>query len=139
MSDANGNLSETLSLISANRTLIAKKMTGGEALKPEVVHGLQTVEQVFDHYKPAINFRFEDAAGFTRYEELKFKTLDDFSLSNIAGQSHFLTQQTAKKKFYLKLAAQLKTNQLLRDVLANADKRRVFEAMVKSMIKDIKK
>lgn len=139
MSETNGNTGETLHLISANRTLIAKKMTEGEVLKPEVVHGLQTVEQVIGHYRPAINFRFEDAAGFTRYEELHFKTLDDFRCSSITKQSDFLTQQAAKKQVYLKLAGQLKTNQLLREVLANTDKRKVFEAMVKEMINDIKK
>lgn len=139
MSDANGNLGETLNHISANRTLIARKLTLDEALKPEVVHGLQTVEQVFKHYQPTLHFRFEDSEGFTRSEELKFKTVDDFSCSSISRQSQFLTHQLEKKKIYLKLAGQLKTNQSLRDSLTDVNKRKAFEAMLKAMIEDLKK
>ncbi|MCH5720980.1 hypothetical protein [Niabella hibiscisoli] len=98
MSDANAQAGETLNHISANRTLIAKKFTVGDVLKPEVVHGLQTVSQVFEHYRPALEFRFEDAGGFTHLEELKFKSVDDFSWSSINRHSHFLTRQTAKRR-----------------------------------------
>lgn len=139
MSDANGNLGETLNHISANRTLIARKLTVEEVLRPEVVHGLQTVEQVFNHYQPALHFRFEDTAGFTRSEELRFKTVDDFSCSGITRQSPFLTSQLAKKKVYLKLAGQLKTNQSLREVLTDVNKRKAFEAILKAMTEDLKK
>lgn len=139
MSDANGNLAETLNHISANRTLIAKKLTVDEVLKPEVVHGLQTVEQVFNHYQPILHFRFEDAGGLIRSEELRFKTVDDFSCSSITRQSRFLTCQLEKKKIYLKLAGQLKTNQPLRDILADKNKRKAFEAMLKTMMEDLKK
>lgn len=139
MSDTNGNVAETLNHISANRTLIAKKLTLEEALRPEVVHGLQTVEQVFNHYQPTLHFRFEDAEGLTRSEELKFKTVDDFSCSSITRQSRFLTHQLEKKKIYLKLAGQLKTNQSLRDTLNDVNKRKAFEAMLKAMMEDLKK
>ena len=139
MSDANGNLGETLNHISANRTLIAKKLTVEEVLRPEVVHGLQTVEQIFNHYQPTLHFRFEDAAGFTRSEELRFMAIEDFSCSSIIRQSPFLTHQLAKKRIYLKLAAQLKTNPSLREVLTDANKRNAFEAMLKAMTEDLKK
>ncbi|MGE9312450.1 type VI secretion system contractile sheath small subunit [Niabella sp. CJ426] len=139
MSDTNGNLAETLNHISANRTLIAKKLTLEEALSPEVVHGLQTVEQVFNHYQPTLHFGFDDAEGLTRSEELKFKTVDDFSCSSITRQSPFLNHQLEKKKIYLKLAGQLKTNQPLRDVLADKNKRKAFEAMLKAIMEDLKK
>ncbi|HTG57393.1 MAG TPA: hypothetical protein VL943_14045, partial [Niabella sp.] len=110
-----------------------------EVLRPEVVHGLQTVEQVFNYYRPRLHFRFEDAAGFTRSEELRFMAVDDFSCSSITGQSRFLTHQLEKKKIYLKLAGQLKTNQPLRDVLADKNKRKAFEAMLKAVMEDLKK
>ncbi|WP_114789419.1 type VI secretion system contractile sheath small subunit [Niabella yanshanensis] len=139
MSDANGNLGETLNHISANRTLIAKKLTVEEVMKPEVVHGLQTIEQVFNYYQPRLHFRFEDPEGLARSEELRFKTIDDFSCSSITRQSRFLTHQLEKKKIYLKLARQLKTNQPLRDVLTDKNKRKAFETMLKAMMEDLKK
>lgn len=139
MSDANGNLGETLNHISANRTLIANKLTVEEVSRPEVVHGLQTVEQVFNHYQPTLHFRFEDAAGFTRSEELRFQTVDDFSCSSIIRQSPFLTRQLAKKRIYLKLAGQLKTNLSLREVLTDVNKRKDFEGVLRAMMEDLKK
>ncbi len=139
MNDTKTYIGETLNQISANRTLIAKKFTINEVLKPEVVHGLQTVDQVFEHYRPAFEFRFEDAAGFTHLEELKFKAVDDFSWSNINRQSLFLTREMAKKKMYLKLAGLLKTNQSLIKVFADANKRNALGAMVEAMIEDLKK
>lgn len=139
MSDTNGNAGETLHHISANRTLIATKLTLGEVLKPEIEHGLQTVEQVFKRYQPTLHFRFEDPGGFNRSEELRFKTVDDFSCSSITRQSSFLTRQQAKKQIYLKLAGQLKTNQSLRNTLTDVNKRKAFEAMLKAMMGDLKK
>jgi predicted component of type VI protein secretion system len=139
MSDTNGNISETLNHISANRTLIAKKMTVDEVLKPEVVHGLKNVDQLFEHYKPVLNFRFEDAEGFTQLEELRFQSVDDFSCNNIVQQSDFLTRQVTKKNRYLKLAGQLKSNRSLREVLTDANKRKVFEVIVKEMMEELKK
>ena len=40
--------SEAFGDIPQNRTLIAEKLTKDTPVKPEVVHGLQTVEQVFN-------------------------------------------------------------------------------------------
>lgn len=139
MSDTNVNIGEALIHISANRTLIAKKLTAGEVVKPEVVHGLQTLDQVFEYYKPVLNFRFEDADGFTKSEELRFKTVEDFGLNNITRQSNFLNRQNTKKQIYLKLARQLKLSQSLKDMLADANKRKAFGTILKTMMDDLKK
>ena len=47
--------SEAFADIPQNRTLMAEKLTKDAPVKPEIVHGLQTVEQVFAHYKPNIS------------------------------------------------------------------------------------
>ena len=60
--------SEAFADIPQNRTLMAEKLTKDAPVKPEIVHGLQTVEQVFAHYKPDVSIDFEDAEGVTKKE-----------------------------------------------------------------------
>lgn len=139
MSLAKTHTGEALTDISANRTLIAKKFTTGEVMKPEVIHGLQTVEQVFNYYRPALNFRFGDPKGITWPEELKFSKLEDFALSSIIQQSDFLKRQVAKKQMCLKLAGRVKINQSLAQALTDVDKRRSFEKLIKTMMDDLRK
>ncbi len=38
--------------ISPNKTLFIQKLTNDDPVTPEIVEGLQTVEQVFNHFKP---------------------------------------------------------------------------------------
>ena len=53
--------SEAILEIAQNRTLIAQKLTGQTPIRPEIVEGLSTVEQVFEHFKPVVKVIFEDA------------------------------------------------------------------------------
>ena len=49
---------EAIIEISHNRTLFAEKLTQQTPVKPEIVQGLTSVEDVFENYKPAVPVTF---------------------------------------------------------------------------------
>src|ERR1700753_2334395 len=89
--------SEAMVDIPQNRTLMAEKLTKDTPVKPEIVYGLQTTEQVFEHYKPTLNMDFHDVEGMTVRETLKFRNVGDFGIKGITGQSGFLQDYTTRK------------------------------------------
>jgi len=129
--------SEAFADIPQNRTLIAEKLTKDAPVKPEVVHGLQTVEQVFAHYKPELNVDFEDTEGTTRKETLRFTNLGDFGTRGITAQSEFLKDNAAQKEEYLKIIKQLKSNKILKSALADPEAKQALLDAIKSMIAEL--
>ena len=130
--------SEAFADIPQNRTLMAEKLTKDAPVKPEVVHGLQTVEQVFEHYKPEIGVDFTDADGSTRKETLSFTNLGDFGVKGITEQSEFLKDNQSQKDEYLKIMKQLKTNKILKAALTDADAKQALLDAINSMITELK-
>src|SRR6516225_5516599 len=51
--------SEAFVDISPNKTLFVQQLTEQEPIKPEIVEGLKTVEEVFKHFKPKVSVDFE--------------------------------------------------------------------------------
>src|SRR5690606_40760867 len=105
-SDAN----EAIQEIPKNRTLLVEKLTDSQPIKPEVVKGLKTIEDVFEHFKPEIDVDFEDEDGVSKKETLSFKHLGDFGSKGITKQSKFLKDLNTEKDQYIKIIKQLKTN-----------------------------
>lgn len=129
--------SEAFVDIPQNRTLMAEKLTKDAPVKPEVVHGLQTIEQVFEHFKPEIGVDFEDADGLTRKESLSFTTLGDFGTKGITAQSAFLKDNAAKKEEYLKIIKQLKSNKILKTALADPEAKQALLDAINGMVADL--
>src|SRR5579862_8727494 len=104
--------SEAILEIAQNRTLMAEKLTKDAPVKPVIVQGLQSVEQVFENYKPEVSVDFQDADGATKKETLHFSNLGDFGIKGITEQSEFLKDNTTQKEEYLKIMKQLKSNKI---------------------------
>jgi hypothetical protein len=130
--------SEAILEISQNRTLMAEKLTKDPPVKPVIVHGLQTIEQVFENYKPEVGVDFQDADGKTKKETLHFSNLGDFSVKGITQQSEFLRDNTTQKEEYLKIMKQLKSNKILKTALANADAKQALLDAIHGMIAELK-
>jgi len=80
--------SEAISEISQNRTLLVEQLTSDPPVKPEMVEGLKTVEEVFEHFKPKVEVEFEQEDGSEIKEELSFNNLgDNCSKQFFAGSS----------------------------------------------------
>lgn len=129
--------SEAFADIPQNRTLMAEKLTKDAPVKPEIVHGLQTVEQVFAHYKPDVSIDFEDADGVTKKETLSFKNLGDFGVKGITEQSEFLKDNASQKDEYLKIIKQLKSNKILKTALADPDAKTAILDAIQGMIAEL--
>jgi hypothetical protein len=128
---------EAFADIPQNRVLMAEKLTADPPVKPEIVEGLTTVEEVFGHFKPKIEMDFETEEGTTRKETLRFNNLADFGVKGITGQSGFLGDLTMKSQQYKKIIKQLKTNKLLKTALANSDSKQGLIDSLNALIKEL--
>lgn len=131
--------SEAFADIPQNRTLMAEKLTKDAPVKPEIVHDLQTIEQVFAHFKPNIDLDFEDADGVTRKENLSFSNLGDFGTKGITAQSEFLQDNASQKEEYYKIIKQLKSNKILKTALSDPEAKSSLLDALASMIEELKK
>lgn len=128
---------EAIVEISHNRTLFAEKLTQQTPVKPEIVQGLTSVEDVFENYKPSVPVTFHDADGRTVPETLRFHNLGDFGVKGITAQSPFLDDLAAEKEQFLKIMKHLKTNKILKTALADPSARQALLGAIRGMLKDL--
>jgi hypothetical protein len=128
---------EAFADIPQNRVLLAEKLTVNAPVKPEVVEGLTTVEQVFEHFKPKIDLDFETEEGASKKETLHFNNLGDFGVKGITTQSAFLNDLTMKKEQFQKVIKQLKTNKLLKQTLTDASSKQALLDSLHALIREL--
>ena len=129
--------SEAILEIAPNRTLIAQKLSAENPVKPELVEGLNTLDKVFEHFKPTMKVDFEDSEGATKVEELTFKNLGDFGTKGITAQSAFLTGLATEKDQDQKIIKQLKTNKLLKAALEDPDAKKALQDTLEALIAEL--
>src|SRR6056297_2588614 len=132
-----GDASEAFAEIPQNRTLICEKLTNDAPIKPAIVDGLQTIDDVFEHYKPNVAVTFEDSEGTQKEETLSFKGLSDFGVKGITAQSEFLQDLSIEKEQYQKIIKQLKGNRLLRKTLENPETKADLLGVMYALIKEL--
>ncbi len=135
--EVKGDASEAFAEIPQNRTLLCEKLTGDDPIKPEIAQGLQTIEDVFDHYKPKVEVEFEDSEGVGKEETLSFSGLSDFGMKGITAQSDFLKDLNIEKEQYQKIIKQLKSNKLLRKTLENPESKADLLGVMYALIKEL--
>jgi hypothetical protein len=128
---------EAFADIPQNRVLMAEKLTASTPIRPEIVQGLTSVEEVFEHFKPKIDLDFETEEGTGKKETLQFNNLGDFGVKGITAQSSYLGDLTLKKEQYHKIIKQLKTNKLLKQALANAETKEGLINSLNALIKEL--
>jgi len=129
--------SEAILEIQGNKTLIAQKLTAEDAINPEAVTGLKTVDDVFRYFKPQIGVSFETQNGETVKEDLKFRNLGDFTAKNITAQSNYLNSLSVEQEQYSKILKQLKANKVLRSMLENEETRQAFLEALKTLSQEL--
>ena len=128
---------EAILEIPQNRTLIAQKLTGDTPIRPELVQGLNTIEQIFEHFKPSVKVNFENAEGAMKSEELKFANLGDFGVKGITNQSKFLSNLETEKDQYQKIIKQLKSNKILKAALDDPDAKTALLETIQDLIAEL--
>lgn len=128
---------EALQEIPQNRTLLIEKLTQDQPIKPQVVKGLKTIDDVFEHYKPEVEVDFEDSEGVGKKEKLSFSNLGDFGDKGITRQSAFLKGLSTEKDQYVKIIKQLKTNKILKAALTDPDAKQALLESIRALLTEI--
>jgi predicted component of type VI protein secretion system len=129
--------SEGMAEISMNRSLFVQKLTADDPVRPEAVYDLKTVEEVFEHFKPAVEVEFEQEDGSNKSEEIRFNSVGDFKASSMVNQSPFLQDLNAQKEDYQKINKQLKSNKLVRNVIENPETKASFINALQNLIQEL--
>lgn len=128
---------EAFADIPQNRTLMVEKLTADPPVKPEVLTGLKTIEEVFDHFQPEVGVEFENADGVEVKETLKFSNLGDFGAKGITRQSKFLQDLDTEKDQCVKIAKQLKTNKILKSAIADPEAKQSILDAIRALLTEL--
>lgn len=130
--------SEGIADIPLNRTFMIQKLTGEEPLSPSVVHGLKSVEEVFEHFKPNVEVEMTKEDGSTTNEDFRFSNLADFSPKSVVERSPFLKDLSIQQDQYNKILKQAKSNKILAKVLENPEAKSAFIDALNSLASELK-
>ncbi len=131
------NASEGISDIPLNRTLFINKLTSDPAYKPEVVHDLKNINEVFQHYQPQVEMEFETAEGTSVSEQLRFQSLANFGKLGIIAQSSFLQNLNSEVIDLQKMLKQFKSNRIFRTVLENPEAKESYLSALKALVQEL--
>lgn len=129
--------SESIAAIPENKTLLVEQLTSDDPVHPEIVTGLTSIDQVFQHYKPFVEVGLENAEGQPVQETFHFKNVGDFSVKKLTEQSPFLNRVHTEKEFYDGLIKQLKSNKVLQRVLENQESKEAFIEVLTSVLAEL--
>lgn len=128
---------EAIQEIPQNKTLLVEKLTSDTPVKPEIIKGLQTVEDVFEKFKPEVNMEFDTSEGTTKKETLSFSNLGDFGIKGITNQSNFLKDLSTEKDQFIKIIKQLKTNKILKAALTDDEAKNALLNSIRGLIEEL--
>ena len=131
--EVNVDANESIADIPSNRTLLVQKLTDEAPVSPEAVYGLQTVEDVFEHFSPSVTLEMQDVT-----ETMHFKNLGDFDSEKLKENSAFLSKLDVEKEQNIKIARQLSSNKALLKALANPETRQAVIDLLQSSLDEIK-
>ncbi len=103
-----------------------------------MVTGLETMEAVFDHFKPAVDVEFQDEEGAPVFETIAFNKIKDFSPEGMMEQSPFLKEVSAKEYNYDRFYKNLKNNRQLQKALSDPATRVAYLNALQTLIGELK-
>ena len=129
---------ESIADIPSNRTLLVQKLTDDAPVSPEAVYGLQTVEEVFEHFSPSVELEMQNEKGEDVNETMTFKNLGDFNAKNIKEHREFLSRLDVEKEQNIKIARQLSSNKALLKALKDPETRQAIIDLLEASVDEIK-
>lgn len=128
---------EGIADIPQNRTLLIQKLTAVPDPKPRIIHGLTSVDDVFENYQPKAKIEFTDSAGASIKEEVSFNNIGDFGKKGITHQSQFLKDLKVKQEEYKKFIKNLRSNKILQNLLNDPEAKKAYLDALKAAIAEI--
>jgi hypothetical protein len=135
--EVNVDANESIADIPSNRTLLVQKLTDEAPVSPETVYGLQTVEDVFEHFSPSVQLEMQNDSGEDVAETMHFKNLGDFDSEKLKENSAFLSKLDVEKEQNIKIARQLSSNKALLKALANPETRQAVIDLLQSSLDEL--
>lgn len=130
---------EAIQEIQGNKSLLVAKLTTEDAVSPEIVTGLKTVEEVFSYYAPSLEMEHETTTGQTVKEAFRFKNLGDFTPKKMVENSSFLKGLKVEEEQYNKIVKQMRVNKVLRKLLEDQEAKAEFAETLKAIAKELEK
>jgi hypothetical protein len=131
------DVNESIVDIPQNKTLLIEKLTADAALRPDIVEGLKTVSEVFEHFQPQQEVEFETQEGSSVSETLHFRSLGDFGRKGIIAQSAYLQELNTTYEDSQRYVKQLKSNKILKMVLENPEAKAAYMSAIEAMIREL--
>lgn len=128
---------DAISELPQNKTLFVQKLTADAPFAPEMTQGLKTMDEVFAHFRPALDVEFQTEEGTSHEEHLMFNNLGDFGPNGISKQSTYLQDLKNQEDNYLKVVKELKSNKALQTALQSPDSKQAFLTSILAMIKEL--
>lgn len=129
--------SEAIVDIPENRTLLVEKLTDEDPVNPEVVTGLNTVEDVFTHFKPQVQVEFEDMEGQPVKEDFHFTNVGDFGINKMTELSSFLNDLDIEGKTYEEMKKQIRSNKVLQRALEDPEAKAAFIVVLQQLSQEL--
>lgn len=131
------DVNESIVDIPQNRTLLIEKLTSDPALRPDIMEGLKTVGEVFEHFQPQQEVEFETQEGSSINETLRFRALSDFGRKGVIAQSAYLQELSLTTDDFQRYVKQLKSNKILKTVLENPEAKAAYVSAIEAMIQEL--
>lgn len=119
--------------------MFVQKLTDEAPITPEIEYGLETVEDVFERFKPSVTLEHQDQEGNEIQEVLEFLNLGDFGAKSIKEKSAFLSQLDVKREQLLKMSRQLTTNRALLKAIADPEVKAALIELLETSLQEITK
>lgn len=123
-----------------NKTLYVDQFTDMAPVKPGDVFQPETMEDVFNFYKPEKkNVQMLDLEGKPVKENFKFNAIKDFDDKELIKQSPYLAQQKSAVDSYKTIEQQLIKNKILRHAYENEESRKHLIVALQALLAELEK
>lgn len=129
--------SDSMAMLPMNRTMFVAELTNQAPSKPQLTYDLETVEAVFDYYKPNVKVEFQNETGASVNENLEFRSVGDFGPKALIEKSDFLSGLDDKQKEHQSFARKLQTNKVLQKILSDPAKKAAYITMLQSLLQEL--
>lgn len=127
---------EKIEALPPSRTLYVSAFNSNP--EKEKVTGLETMEAVFEHFKPEVEAEFADENGAPVFETMSFTSMKDFSPEGMLEQSPFLKSLSGKEYNYDRFYKNLKNNRQLQKALSDPQTRAAYLGALQTLIGELR-
>lgn len=94
---------EAVLKIPCNRTMLVEQLSFNAPQEAEIVYGIKSIKELFEHFKPSADFTFKIDCGTGEMvvnEEIPFNKIEDFLPDKILANSPSLSALRCRIEFY---------------------------------------